>query len=80
MMVPDGDISGTMHHCGLSGVSKAPNKPRAAGIALGGSVCACGCRHLGGGLGRGQAALGPFQKLLGLQKLEKLLEAWQQHS
>lgn len=43
------------------------------------------CVHVGvgtweGGLGRGQAALGPFQKLLGLQKLEKLLEAWQQHS
>ena len=41
---------------------------------------ASGSQHLGGGLGRGQTALGPFQTLLQLQKLETLLEAQQQHS
>lgn len=68
-MVPDGDISGTMHHCGLSGVSEAPNKPRAEGIALGGSVCACGSRHLGGGSGQGSGRPGSIPEIAGAAEI-----------
>lgn len=71
------------HYCGFSPESPRPltsQEHKAPFLMAVTPERASGSQHLGGGLGRGQTALGPFQTLLQLQKLETLLEAQQQHS
>lgn len=80
-MLADGRFQAWWHLCQFS--PESPKCLRSQGQKA--SLWVAVCVHVGAGtcegvLGWGQAALGPLQRLLGLQKLEKLLEAWQGHS